>query len=93
MKSVNSMQVRREFPGNSLVVKNTTANVGNVRDPSSIPQVRKVPWKRAWQPTMVFLLRESHGQRSLAGYSPCNREGLNATETTQHVLAKERKSN
>ena len=30
------MQVRREFPGNSLVVKNTTANVGNVRDPSSM---------------------------------------------------------
>ena len=27
------------------------------------------PWRRAWQPTPVFLLVESHGQRSLAGYS------------------------
>ena len=33
------------------------------------PQVGKVPWRRAWQPTPVFLPGESHGQRSLAGYS------------------------
>ena len=34
------------------------------------PWVRKSPWRRAWQPTSVFLPGESHGQRSLAGYSP-----------------------
>ena len=34
------------------------------------PWVRKIPWRRAWQPTPVFLPGESHGQRSLAGYSP-----------------------
>ena len=28
------------------------------------------PWRRKWQPTSVFLPGESHGQRSLAGYSP-----------------------
>ena len=27
-------------------------------------------WRRKWQPTPVFLPGESHGQRSLAGYSP-----------------------
>ena len=32
--------------------------------------VGKIPWRRAWQPTPVFLPRESHGQRSLAGYGP-----------------------
>ena len=32
--------------------------------------VRKIPWRRAWQPTPVFLPGESHGQRSLTGYSP-----------------------
>ena len=32
--------------------------------------VRKIPWKRTWQPSPVFLLGEFHGQRSLAGYSP-----------------------
>ena len=31
--------------------------------------VGKIPWKRAWQPTPVFLPGESHGQRSLVGYS------------------------
>ena len=30
----------------------------------------KIPWRRAWQPTSVFLPEESHGQRSLADYSP-----------------------
>ena len=34
------------------------------------PCVRKTSWRRAWQPTPVFLPREFHGQRSLAGYSP-----------------------
>ena len=34
------------------------------------PWVGKIPWKRAWQPTPVFLPGESHGQRSLVGYSP-----------------------
>ena len=32
--------------------------------------VRKIPWRRAWQPTPVFLPGESHGQRGLEGYSP-----------------------
>ena len=36
---------------------------------SSNAWVRKIPWRRKWQPTPVFLLGESHGQRSLAGYS------------------------
>ena len=31
------------------------------------PWVRKIPWRRKWQPTPVLLLGESHGQRSLAG--------------------------
>ena len=32
--------------------------------------VRKIPWRREWQPTPVFLPRKSHGHRSLVGYSP-----------------------
>jgi len=35
------------------------------------PRVGKIPWKREWLPTPGFLLRDFHGQRSLAGYSPC----------------------
>ena len=34
------------------------------------PWVRKIPWRRAWQPAAIFLPGESHGQRSLAGSSP-----------------------
>jgi len=32
--------------------------------------VRKIPWRRKWQPTPGFLPKEPHGQRNLAGYSP-----------------------
>ena len=38
--------------------------------PGFDPWVRKIPWRRKWHPTPVFLPRESHGQRSLVGYSP-----------------------
>ena len=34
------------------------------------PWVGKIPWRRTWQPTPIFLPREFHGQRSLAGYCP-----------------------
>ena len=34
------------------------------------PWVGEIPWRRAWQPTLVFLLGESHRQRSLEGPSP-----------------------
>ena len=37
------------------------------------PWMRKIPWRRAWQPTPVFLSGESHGQRSLASYNPWGR--------------------
>ena len=44
------------------------------------PWVGKVPWRRAWQPTPVFLPGESHGQRSLVGYSP---RGLTESDRTE----------
>ena len=34
------------------------------------PWVRKIPWRRKWQPTPVFLPGKLHGQRNLAGHSP-----------------------
>jgi len=34
------------------------------------PWLRKIPWRREWQPTPVTLPGKSHGQRSLVGYSP-----------------------
>ena len=38
--------------------------------------VRKIPWRRAWQPTPIFLLGESIGQRRLTGYSPRGRKKI-----------------
>ena len=54
----------------ALVVKKLPANAGDIKDSVSITGVRKIPWRRAWQPTPVVLSGESHGQRSLAGYNP-----------------------
>ena len=53
-----------------LVVENPPANSGNVKDTGLIPGSGKIPRRRAWQPTPVFLPGESYGQRSLADYSP-----------------------
>ena len=47
------------------------------------PSVGKTPWKRAWQPTPGFLPGESHGQRSLAGYSPW---GLIESDMTDRLI-------
>ena len=44
------------------------------------PWVRKIPWRRKWQPTPVFWPGESHGQRSLAGYSPRDHKESDTTE-------------
>ena len=41
--------------------------------------VRKIPWRKEWQPTPVFLPGECHGQRSLAGYSPWGLKESNMT--------------
>ena len=53
------------------------------------PWVRKIPWRRKWQPTPVFLPGKSYGQRSLGGYSPwgCKRVKHNlATKQQQYML-------
>ena len=44
--------------------------------------VRKIPWRRKWQPTPVFLPGESHGQRSLEGCSPW---GCKESDTTERL--------
>ena len=48
------------------------------------PWVGKIPWRRNWQPTPVFLPGESHGQRSLEGYSPWDPES-DMTEPLTHT--------
>ena len=54
-----------------------------------IPWVGKIPWRREWQPSPVFLPGESHGQRSVAGYSPWGHKESDTTKWlslfTSHV--------
>ena len=64
------------FPGGS-VVENPPANGGRC---DFNPWVGKIPWRREWQPTPVFLLGESHKQRSLVGCSPRGHKELDTTE-------------
>ena len=45
-----------------------------IRETGFNPWVRKILWRRKWQPTPVFLPEESHGWRSLAGYNPWGHE-------------------
>ena len=54
------------YPGSSLV-KNPPANAG---DAGLIPGLGRFPWRRQWQLTPIYLLVNSHGQRSLVGYNP-----------------------
>ena len=48
--------------------------------PGFDPWVRKIPCRRKWRPTPVFLPGESHGRRSLVGYSPWGRKESDTTE-------------
>ena len=50
------------------------------------PWVRKIPWRRAGQPSPVFLPGESQGQRRWAGYNAWVHKELDTTEGTEHTL-------
>ena len=52
----------------------------NAGDQGSIPGLGRPPWRRKWQPTPVLLPGESHGGRSLVGYSPWGRKESDPTE-------------
>ena len=54
------------LPRLALVVKNPPASGGRYKRHGFNPWVREIPWRRARQPTSVFLPGQSHGERSLA---------------------------
>ena len=49
------------------------------------PWVRKIPGRRKWQPTPVFLPGKSHEQGSLEGYGPWGSKESDSNEATQHT--------
>ena len=82
----------REFPGGSVVKNPPKQETQEMWVPSHVV-IGKIPWRRKWQPTPVFLPRESNGQRSLVNYSPWGCKELDMTEELSTHMAQENSSN
>ena len=66
------------FPGGS----DSKESACQGRKPAFDPWIRKIPWRREWLPTPVFLPGECYGQRSLVGYIPW---GCKESDTTEGI--------
>ena len=76
----------RGFPGGSSG-KEPTCQCRTCKKCEFDPWTEKIPWRRAWQPTPVFLPSETRGQRSLTGYSPWDgRVGHNCSNLARNVF-------
>ena len=60
----------------------TVKNLPAMQETKFQPWVRKIPWRREWLPTPVFLPEKSREQRSLASYSPW---GFKESDTTEQL--------
>ena len=67
------------------MLKNLPANAGDRRDGGLVPGSGRFPWRRAWQPTAVFLPGESHEKKRLAGYSPWGHKESDTTKMMEHT--------
>ena len=68
------------FSGGSNGLKKKKKNHLQCRRTGSDLWLRKIPWRRDWLPTPVFLPGEFHGQKSLVGYNPWGHKELDTTE-------------
>ena len=73
--------------GFGVMVKTFTFSLRRHRRVRFDSWLGKIPWRRAWQPTPVFLPGESCGQRSLVGYSPWGCKQPDMTEAIEHGTA------
>ena len=71
-----------------LAVKNPSANAGDVRDSGSIPGLGRPLGGGNGNPLQYSFLENSHGQRSLVGYSPRGHKELYMTEHTHCYITK-----
>ena len=62
----------------------SACTAGDVGEAGSVPGLGKMPWRKKWQPTPVFLPGEFHGQRSLMDFSPWNGK---ESDTIEHSRA------
>ena len=73
------------FPGGASG-RESTCQCRRLKRPRFNPWVGKITRRREWQPAAIFLPGKSHGQRSLAGYSPCGLQGIGHDWTTEQTL-------
>ena len=85
LQSMGSQRVRHDWATNTFLGHVCNDSCDSLVDqriiwslqsgrPGFDPWVRKILWRRKWQPTPVYLLGEAHGWRSLVGYSPQGRK-------------------
>ena len=67
------------------MVKNMSANAGDIRGMGSIPGSGRSPGGGHGNPLQYSCLENPHGQRSLVGYSPWRRKGSAMTKATEHT--------
>ena len=76
----------------SSLMAQMVKNLPAMQETQAASLVRKIPWRREWQPTPVFLPREFHGQRSLAGYHSMAKSLIWLSDLTHtHYLPKMRR--
>ena len=75
---ITSLMYIKGFP-DGAVVRYLPTDAGDMRLRFN-PWVERIPWRRKWQPTPVFLPGKFPGQRCLVGYSPWSDKELDMTE-------------
>ena len=79
---VKELKVKQSVSPGGSVVKNLPVNARRCRRCGFDPWVGKIPWRRPWQPILVFFSGESHGQKSLVDYSS---QGCKELDMTEHA--------
>ena len=75
-------EVHLGFPGGTSG-KEPACQCRRLRGHGFDPWVRKMSWRRVWQPTLVFLPENPYGQRSLVGYNPWGHKESDTPEVTE----------
>ena len=92
MKASLLLQILRDFFGVCMIYpdvlssRESTCQCRRHRRCRFKPSIGKIPWRRKWQPTPVFLPGKFHGQRSLVDYSPWGHEESNMTEHAHTMM-------
>ena len=83
LQSTGLQRVGRDWSNLACTVSLMIQNVKNLPamlETQVLPWASKIPWRREWISTPVFLPRDFHGQSSLVGYSPWGHKELDTTE-------------